>query len=132
MDLGMVGESKNLNMDPGMVEGRDLIESYLVINELGPETSQGSMVRIRRQDGVVFPCVIDVLNNHKGLGYGLFIVNKHWNHFINWVILEEQITLVVQIIFQIFVFNSLQFESNLHPVQKWASNNPQKDHLFLT
>jgi len=40
---------------------------YLVINEFGPETSQGSLVRIRRQDGVVVPGLIDVLNNHKGL-----------------------------------------------------------------
>jgi len=40
---------------------------YLVIDEFGPETSQGSLVRIRRQNGVVGPGLIDVLNNHKGL-----------------------------------------------------------------
>ncbi|WVZ07890.1 hypothetical protein V8G54_021236 [Vigna mungo] len=104
---------------------------YLVINEFGPETSQGSLVRIRRQDGVVVPCLIDVLNNHKGLCKGFLTVNKDWNLLVNWVVFQKQFTLVAQIFFQKFVFNALEFESNLHPTHKRASHNSQKLHLFL-
>jgi len=106
--------------------------NYLVINEFGPETSQGSLVRIRRQDGIVLPCLINVFNNHKRLCYGLPIVNKHWNLLVNWVGFEKQFTLVPQIFFDIFVFNSLQLEGNMNPAHKWASSSSQKGHLLLT
>jgi len=104
---------------------------YLVINEIGPETSQGFLVRIRRQDGVVVPGLIDVLNNHKRLCYALLIVNKNWDFLVDWVVFQKLFTFVAQIFFQKFVFNALEFESNTHPTHKRASRNSQKLHLFL-
>jgi hypothetical protein len=56
----------NLNFGSELTTKRKIEEeiNYLIINEIGPETSQGSFVRIRRQDWILIPSVINILKNH--------------------------------------------------------------------
>ena len=104
---------------------------YLVINELRPETSQGSMVRIRGQDGITFPGLIHIFNNHKGLSDGLLIVKKHRDLLVNWVVFQQKIAFVGQRFMNEFIFHPLQFQSNLCPRHKWASYDSKKLHFLI-
>ena len=51
--------------------------NHLVFDEPRQEMGQGSVIRIRRQDGVASPSLIDVFNNHKRLTDGSVVVKKN-------------------------------------------------------
>lgn len=96
--------------------------AYFVINEPWPESSQGSIIRLLRQDGVVvLPCLINVFKDHKGLSQWSSIVDKHRYLLVNRVVFDKKITLVPKIFFKVSVLDSLQFQGNLHPSGKRAS-----------
>lgn len=96
--------------------------TYFVINVPWPESSQGSIIRLLRQDGVVvLPCLINVFKDHKGLSQWSSIVDKHRYLLVNRVVFDKKITLVPKIFFKVSVLDSLQFQGNLHPSGKRAS-----------
>jgi len=94
---------------------------YLVINKPWPESSQGSIIGLFWQDGMVPPSLINVFKDHKRLSQRSSVVDKHRHLLVNRVVFEKKITLVSEIFVDVGVMNSLQFEGYLDPSSIRAS-----------
>ena len=79
----------------------------LLVYEVGPEPSLGSLVSITRHEGsFVFPNFINVLNNNHGLTDGLVVMDKDRNLFVNWVHLEKKRAFMGQVLLNAFIVDS--------------------------
>nr|GMD43411.1 hypothetical protein Iba_chr10cCG5040 [Ipomoea batatas] len=62
---------------------------YLIVYELSPETSQGSLVRIFGQNGSSRKGLIDILENDKRLSYWVSVVQEHRNFLVDRIAFEN-------------------------------------------
>lgn len=108
-------------------------KSYLVVNIGSPEAGNSAFIRVRREDGGSGrPSLVDVLNDDEGLAYGLLIVDENWDFLVNWVGLEEELTLGSQFLLMELVVYGLDVKGDPSSHHKWAWPCTQKLDFTLS
>lgn len=66
----------------------------LFIDICSPETSCGTIIRIRRKNGwtVFRPGFVDVLKNDVGFAYRLVIMDQNWDFLVDWIGFKKELT----------------------------------------
>lgn len=87
--------------------------AYLVVNIGSPESGYSAVVRFRREDGWSGgKSLVDVLNNHEGLAYGVVMVDENWDFLVNWVGFEEELALGSQFLLKELIVEGLDIEGD--------------------
>lgn len=103
---------------------------YLVSRIIHPEPSDGSLIRILWQQWILWPCFINVFKYDKGLSYWFAAVNEDRYLLVNWVVLQQQFTLIIRkIFFYVLIPNTFQFQSPYNSLTKRAGPEPMQLHF---
>lgn len=106
--------------------------AYHFICKTSPKACSSSLMGFSRKNGVFStPNFINILQNESWFEHWFSIMNKHWDLFINWAILEKKRTLHHQTFYYVVVFYPLDFESPYYPVNKRAIPNSKKLNISL-
>nr|GMD43414.1 hypothetical protein Iba_chr10cCG5070 [Ipomoea batatas] len=103
---------------------------YLIVYELSPETSQGSLVRIFGQNGSSRKGLIDILENDKRLSYWVSVVQEHRNFLVDRIAFENPETSHGFLI-RIFRQNGSARESLVDILDDDERLSPETSHGFL-
>jgi len=65
---------------------------YRLINVDGPETSNGAIIRIRRENGRGRgPNIIHILHNDQRLAEGFVLMNENWDFLVDRIGLKKKL-----------------------------------------
>ena len=86
---------------------------YLLVNVGGPETSNGAFMGVGREEGGADAGerLVDVLNDDHGLAHRLAVVDEHGHLLVHGVGLEEELALVLEVLLDVLVAQTLEAES---------------------
>ncbi len=121
--------SPQLNNDIIWHQSHLLTRQYLLFSKIDPEPSDGSLIRVSRQQRVLWPHLFNIFKDNHGLANRFSAMNKHRDLLVDWIVLQKQGTFVGKIFFYIFIRYSLQFQSPYHSVTKWTWPCPMQLHL---
>lgn len=93
-------------------------EVYLILYKFDPEASRGSLEWIRRQERVLRPSLVDVVEDDHGLADRLSAVDEHRNLLVDRIVVQKQSTFVGKILLYKFVGDPLKLQSPDHSATK--------------
>ncbi|KAL6963098.1 hypothetical protein U1Q18_038065 [Sarracenia purpurea var. burkii] len=83
-----------------------------MVVELSPKPGDGFLSRILRQQRVLLPGLVDVLEDDKGLGDGFIAMDdEHRYLLVDGIEFQKQRTLVLHVFFHVLVLHPLQLQS---------------------
>ncbi|KAL6983347.1 hypothetical protein U1Q18_016734 [Sarracenia purpurea var. burkii] len=86
-----------------------------------PKPGDGFLSRILRQQRVLLPGLVDVLEDDKGLGDGFIpIDDEHRYLLVHGIEFQKQRTLVLHVFFHVLVLHPLQLQSPFNPCAEEA------------
>jgi hypothetical protein len=97
--------------------GQQQQRTYLGVQEVRPETGDGTVVGVGRQDGRPVEGLVDVLDDEEGLADGPVAMEEHGHLLVDRVLGEQQLALVAQVFLDQLVRHALEPQSGLDAVR---------------
>lgn len=104
----------------------------LWICKFSPKSCLRSLIRVERQQGIVCPNLVDVFKNDARFWQWNSTMNKNWNFSVHRVELKQQRAFVVDIFFNVFIFDALHLQTPPYPMSEKANPKPYNFHTLVT